>query len=627
MVKTFVIAGAFVLSADAARDLISKQSRFLIQSVVKEFNPAQQVFEAYKETEFKAQDFCEAPMSLVALDPVHPKNAQSGQGVPSYEDHKALPLFKSLTEEANKFNTGIKAVLDSVKESMSKDVTRWRNDLNKYWTLESANFHSIVGAMENLAIALKTEKESAEALNQKKGSMLPSALAEVAEPLPSALAEVFPVPAGGEPPAQFFGINQADRFLTSMKNKGKNLLGTMSHRPEMWEAMVKDYGNNEEKLRELFSRLKDTEARLGGMFPNVGNVQQVTSESQNGNENNGGEVHASVSDQAGDQAAVTGAVLSQDPSQLKKISEQIAEQIASAETEVKDGNAEQLKGFGEFLSSFAKSGATGADRINPMAVLTTALNFLHMRKDGIKKAKEFTVSLKAAINAERKKLITSIQKKAVSVNETLGNIKTLVYAEAEKLPGVKIEKASTEKLLSSLDLNDVELKKTPSDAVNLLIPMINKVVNSVWRAHTHMFGFFKLVKGKIEEIGKGDADNIEKINVEDMKAIQSAAECLLYGRVDAMFVGLKLNNAGQVAGNNGEGEEDKLCGDVHNAGARLMEIAEAKWIAPTFVSGLIKDATARAIVKLQPPDAAANGGDASAGTKAVGAITTQSLSD
>jgi hypothetical protein len=578
MVKTFVIAGAFVLSADAARDLISKQSRFLIQSVVKEFNPAKQVFEDYKEKEFKAQDFCEAPMSLVALDPLDPKNAQSGQGVRSYEEHKALPLFKSLTNEANKFNTEIVKVLDSVKKSMSKDVTRWRNDLNKYWTLESANFHSIVGAMENLANALKTEKESAEALNEMKGSMLPSASDKVAEPLSSASAEVFPVPAGGQPPAQFFGINQADRFLTSMSKQGNVLLGPMSHRPEMWEAMVKDYGNNEEKLRELFSRLKVTGARLGGMFPNVGNGEQVILVTGNGNENNGGDGHASVSDKADGTANVADSGSQEISADPKSMSAKIAEEIASAEMALKEGSKEQLTDFVKFLSSFAKSGATEADRIRQMAVLTTALNFLHMRKGGIKKAKEFTVSLKDKIHAERQELITSIQTKAGIVGAALGNIKTLVYKEAEKLPGVKIEKALTKDLLSSLDLNDAQLKKTPSDAVTLLITMINKVVNSVWRAHTHMFGFVEVVKENIEESVNVVKDNSPKIEVKDMKAIQSAAECLLYGRVDAMFVGLKLGNAGQ-------GEEDELCGTVHIEGA--MEIAEAKRIAPTLVGKFI----------------------------------------
>ena len=478
-------------ASEAARNLISPKARYLIQSILP---TSPKFFTDYKTEELKDHTSCEAPLTLLAIDPTD-------------KVLKALPLFGTQSEAVNEAHTGYKSALNEIVGQIRGDEKRAADGVVKYNAEVSEEVKSILEAMEKALAALGKDKANAGVLeNEGSEQALPEfPVVRDEEVFPTANGKIF-----GEIPAERTLASKATTATTVKKTTEDNLKGVKSHRHSMWSDMVSKFTNLHDMLSVAHGRLKLSIGETGSAFD--GYTKLTHDES-------GENLRFDKEIQDSSKAVET---------DLSELGEDIA-RVISGVPSTKSGEGE--------LTFFNR--------------LTTTLSVLYIRKAGIKDAKESTAQLKKDINAAKQKLAESIVKRVGEIKEVLDVIKTLAYVEAVKLPGVALDDGVEFNYVGAL-----EKAVDGQNSIDELLPTINMVVNSAWRAHAHMFGFVDIVN---ENLKAGD-DNGQGIAADALKAATGAAECILYGRVDAMFVGLKLDG----------GDEAKLCGEVHAKGIEKM---------------------------------------------------------
>ena len=255
---------------------------------------------------------------------------------------------------------------------------------------------------------------------------------------------------------------------------------------------------------------------------------------------------------------------------------------------------------GQTFEAFIKAEGSPSETMDR---LTTTLNVLQIRRLGLMDAKKSLVDLLKKVNEKMGMIHGQMIAKMAQV-ET-GMVETnkyarVVYADAKKFANVDIN----EGLLDMdgkdpLDTMMDELRKLDGTDAHAQIPMRIKLsVNQLYRLHAHLLAFidavkstgsgesFKLVNSNIEDIVKQVGElNTQLQATEAPKAVQYsaiktqleewnaqsriAADCLLYGRMDALMHRAVLTTEQGVPAR----KEAELCGATHTYGVEVLKKA------------------------------------------------------
>ena len=207
--------------------------------------------------------------------------------------------------------------------------------------------------------------------------------------------------------------------------------------------------------------------------------------------------------------------------------------------------------------------------------LMTSLSYLSLRQQGIRDAREYLKTFVGNLVEHMKYRRDKVYKKFSKMYSDLLDLVSLsdtVYRESSKWPGVRILKDFSDFPLDRL-LNNLN-EFMGEDSHKQLVPLLNIAVNSVWHLHAHVWGLFNAYTYQPSEVRTQSQDTI-KVEPGNAKArskvftdiipaiielghkaltnkddaaklsatlngesthIRTAVDCVLYGRVDALFV-------------------------------------------------------------------------------------------
>jgi hypothetical protein len=184
---------------------------------------------------------------------------------------------------------------------------------------------------------------------------------------------------------------------------------------------------------------------------------------------------------------------------------------------------------------------------------TTKLNVLYVRKLGLLDAQKSLERLKKEVTDKLDSSKTSVISTLAEIQQTIDSEEFKAeamnaYTEAIRLKGVSIETNFELGGSDSLDVHMNELAQFVGvDGRGEFIPHVNLIVNVLYRLHGHMLAFTEEYKAMFNS----DAEWV--IGAE----LRKSADCLLYGRVDALLRRFILKDETSPE------TEESLCGNLH----------------------------------------------------------------
>ena len=530
---------------------IRPHTRFMIQSVV-ENRVAQGDVE-------KAYETCPASSTL---------NIEGGGLVDS---HKT-----SLGKAAMAMHT----LLKSLDTTGDRDDKRRFSELKEGWKQTIlAEIDAIIEAVKDEHVEVDDEREASERLASKA--------------MPAAEAAKAGYTVHITTHEGVHALPPAARSARTALLSGVDAYGPGVLTQEQWKARGASHGEVAKSLSALLKALETVKDSANKVF-------DYKDEEDKTNEN------AGENEEAGTAPKLT--ILKKDDDETRTVGERVLEIIgriaASHGAEYKEGEKKaRMEEFTAFIEESKR--LPHAERLSR---LMTTLGILHMRHEGLKKAKgsstQFVVKMKEMISkqigaeardgvdatiGELGPLFESISKKLESADV----LAKTVYMNAEAMKVVFEGTAKGDNDISHLDTHMNNLAKhAGTNADDEYTASLNLIVNNLWRLHAHLKAFVLTysdgasddnpaskfipgLKAYMENIGektgledtansaKNVAENIRKLN----ENARDAVNCILYGRVDALKIMKKLHDD-----NNKPREENELCKpDFHNVAVQAMK--------------------------------------------------------
>ena len=486
------------ISPRSSLAFVRPHTRLLIQSVVN--SRAFHEFNDYRSDEVTAGKFCQASSSLLTL-PGSPRSFLSSPA-PAVDP---LELFKDHMGSVKSITESSKSFLTSLSDESRLDDIRRANDFNAAW--ES----TIIAELEDIRRALG-ELEGLHAADSKRANRLGTKATDGR--YEESLAVINAI----------YALDAESHTLKGKERRdsGDKLTGSKSFSKASWTQLQTDH----DEAKEAFAKSKEViqtglKTKAQTIFTeHLAMVQtckeymlQLTGDLP------------TYSKESGIQSKAL-------PEEESTFGAKALRLIALLEK--KDSEDDAVR-YSEF-ESFINKGDEEQSHVSHLTKLMTTLNILQIRRLGLMDAQTSLETLKKAVSIELATQRATASEKLEAIKSQLSHedfkkLSKTVYIDSIKLPGVEIVGVP----VSDVDHLDTHMqtlaKMVGKDANGEFIPQLNLIVNVLWRLHSHVFAF---VDAYTPATDGQAADPLT-----DRKA---GADCLLYGRVDALMRRLKLEN-------------------------------------------------------------------------------------
>ena len=576
-----IVLGMGSLNEADAKNLLSSSikphARFLIQSVLESKTATRYNLE--RKADVDSDAYCQPASTFLTV-------------------HSKKQTHEYFTKQADSAVTASKATrtfLSELEDLSRRDDVRRALQMQEIWgSTIIAELTQVKKAVDEKIAAYTKQVGHLDTIKGKKGPGDPSEHLQVSK---------------DAKPAGQWSTSQAEESLAMMANEGTDSLhGVLAHTDGEWDSFKASYETAKGKLEKLSGDITTLSVEAATIF--ASHVQEILTADDyklkwSASADGGDAVETRKGSSAGSvptDLAVDAAAYNYKSGDKAKNEDDFDDEKAASLGKAIVARVAGLTGeaSGQTFEAFIKAEGSPSETMDR---LTTTLNVLQIRRLGLMDAKKSLVDLLKKVNEKMGMIHGQMIAKMAQV-ET-GMVETnkyarVVYADAKKFANVDIN----EGLLDMdgkdpLDTMMDELRKLDGTDAHAQIPMRIKLsVNQLYRLHAHLLAFidavkstgsgesFKLVNSNIEDIVKQVGElNTQLQATEAPKAVQYsaiktqleewnaqsriAADCLLYGRMDALMHRAVLTTEQGVPAR----KEAELCGATHTYGVEVLKKA------------------------------------------------------